>query len=392
MKLNDFANEIMAKGNFVKASFGGFSGAGKTRTASEFLAGIYKDLAYDKPILIIDNEKGSRFLIPYFKKELPKAKIFVKDTTSLADVLSAMEILQSGEISALFIDSLSKVWYKYIRDYKTKNKTVFMTLQDWGKILPSWQEDFSDRFVSIDGTIVFTGRGGFTYEKEEDEKDEASGKVKKGQFVKSGVKMKMAGETPFEPDLNVWMEQKQQLNNKTGKLVVSREAQVLKDRSGLIDGKTFINPTYKHFQPFIKFLNGLPVGEVQGASNTSNLAPSENYEAYERKQQREIVIEKIAGLYDKYGFSGSLSKELKQLKALITEKIFGTLSATEIEKMHPNNLNEMLDNLRLLLKELVDEENKAEYVKNFTLPGDNLDALFNTKHKPELSSTATNQA
>lgn len=368
MKLSDFAKPMLAKGTFVKAAFGGFAGAGKSRTASEFMTGIYKDLHYDKPILMIDNEKGSRFLIPYFKKELPKTEVFVKDTTTLADILSAMEILQSGEISALFIDSLSKVWYKYVTDYKAKNRAAFMTLQDWGKILPAWQEEFSDRFVAVDGTIIFTGRGGFTYEKEEDEKDPATGKIKKGQFIKSGVKMKMAGETPFEPDLNIWMEQLQDMDT-NGKVRVWRDALVLKDRSGLIDGKTFKNPTYKDFKPFVSFLNGLPIGEVQGATNTSNLAPSENYEAYERKQQREIQMEKISGEFDKYGLSGSMTKEQKQLKAFITEKVFGTVSPTELEKMHPNKLIEKCDILRILLKELSTEEDKIAYVKNFILPG-----------------------
>lgn len=357
---------MLAKGSFVKASFGGFAGSGKSRTGSELLAGIYKDLKYDKPILIIDNEKGSRFLIPYFKKELPQTEVFVKDTTSLADVLQAMQILQSGEISALFIDSLSKVWYNYVHQYKQKNRITFMTLQDWGKILPAWQEEFSDKYVSIDGTIIFTGRGGFTYEKEEDQKDEATGKVKKGQFVKSGVKMKMAGETPFEPDLNVWMEQIQDLHE--GKLTLTREAQILKDRSGLIDGKTFINPTYNDFKPFVQFLSGLPLGEVQGASDSSNIAPGENYEAYERKNKREIIIEKIAGEYDKYNLSGSMTKEQKQLKALINEKIFGTLSATELERKHPAQLETEYGNLRILLKELAHEEDKIAYVNEFAIP------------------------
>ena len=122
MKLQDFASEMASKGNFIKASFGGFAGSGKTKTASEFLAGAYKDLGHTKPLLIIDNEKGSRFLIPFFKKELPNTKVFVKDTRSLADVLEAMKMLQSGEIEALFIDSLSKVWYQYVADYKAKNR------------------------------------------------------------------------------------------------------------------------------------------------------------------------------------------------------------------------------------------------------------------------------
>lgn len=372
-KLKQFATQMASNGKFVKASFGGFAGSGKTRTGAEFLVGAYKDLGYSKPILLVDNEHGSRFLIPFFKKELPKAEVYVKNTTSLADVIEAMQLLKDGEIEALFIDSLSKVWYGYVADYKNKNRITFMTLQDWGKILPSWQAEFSDRFVDVAGTIVFTGRGGFSYEKEEDEKDDATGKVKKGQFVKSGVKMKMAGETPFEPDLNVWMEQEQEMGP-DGKIAkVWREAQILKDRSGVIDGKMFKNPMYKDFQPFVKFLIGLPVGEVAGISNSSNMAPAENFEGWDRKQQREIQSEKISGLFDKYGFSGSLSKEQKQLKAEIIEKIFGTLSMTEIEKMEPGTMAEKATNLSVLLKELQNEDDKLVYVKNFTLP----DEAFN---------------
>lgn len=366
---------MASNGNFVKASFGGFAGSGKTRTGAEFLVGAYKDLKYTKPILLIDNEHGSRFLIPFFKKEIPKAEVFVKNTTNLADVIQAMQLLRDGEIEALYIDSLSKVWYKYVADYKAKNKMTFMTLQDWGKILPAWQSEFSDRFVDIAGTIIFTGRGGFTYEKEEDDTD-AQGKVKKGQFVKSGVKMKMAGETPFEPDLNVWMDYDQKIGS-DGKIEsVWREAQILKDRSGLIDGKTFKNPTYKDFQPFVQFLIGLPVGEVAGSSSETNLAPSENWEAWDRKQNREIQVEKMQGLFDRHGLTGSLSKESKQLRAMILEKIYGTMSFTEIEKMDPKNIEEKNGNLSVLLKELEGEENKVEHVKNFSLPDEAFNKLM----------------
>jgi hypothetical protein len=375
MNLKQFATQMASNGNFVKASFGGFAGSGKTRTGAEFLVGAYQDLKYDKPVLLIDNEHGSRFLIPYFKKELPKAEVMVKNTTNLVDVISAMQFLKDGEISALFIDSLSKVWYKYVADYKAKNRLTFMTLQDWGKIMPAWQSEFSDRFVDVAGTIVFTGRGGFSYEKEEDETD-ANGKVKKGQFVKSGVKMKMAGETPFEPDLNVWMEQEQEMDSHGKIAKVWREAQILKDRSGMIDGKMFRNPTYKDLQPVVKFIMGLPVGDVAGVSSDMNMAPSENWENWDRKKNREIAVEKMQGLFDKHGLTGSLSKDAKQLRAVILEKIFGTMSFTEIERMDPALIEEKNSSLSVLLKELDGEENKIEHVKNFSLPNDEFNKMM----------------
>jgi len=336
-----FASEIVAKNSFIKASFGGFAGSGKSRTGSEFVAGAYKQLKCDKPILIIDNEKGSRFLIPFFKKELPGVKVFVKDTTELADVLSAMAMLDRGEIGFLFIDSLSKVWYKYVADYRVKNKITFMTLEHWGKILPAWQQEFSDKFVNIAGSVVFTGRGGYTYEKEEDTIKE-DGTKKKGAFVRSGVKMKMAGETPFEPDLNVWMEQQQEMTTKG--IQVWREAQIMKDRSGQIDGKTFKNPTYKNFKPLVDFIAGLPVGEVAGATNTDNLAPSENWEGKNRRDKIEIYLEEIKAVFD--ALSLGTSNDAKKLKVHILEEIFKTASWTAIEKLGVEELERGINILK----------------------------------------------
>lgn len=325
LSLDDFAGELVASNKFVKAGFGGMAGAGKSRTATEFVIGSYKDLGYTKPVLFIDNEKGSRFLIPQFKAAgIP---VRAKDTTSLQDVLTAFDFLRNGDIQYLFIDSLSKVWYRYVRQYMEDNKRRFMELSDWGKILPAWQETFADRFVAAEGSIVFTGRGGFSYEKEEDEVDERTGKVKKGQFVKSGVKMKVAGETPFEPDLNLWMEQHQEMT--ADGLVTWREAQVMKDRSGLIDGKTFKNPTYEMLRPFVRYLVDVPMGAVAGETNGESLAPSENYESFDRKRKREIALEEIQEEIVK--LYPSQSKEDKQAKAELVEELFSTRSWTAVE-------------------------------------------------------------
>lgn len=339
IKLEDFASELVAGNNFVKAGFGGFAGGGKSKTASEFVIGAYKDFGYAKPVLIIDNEKGSRFMIPQFRAAGVKA--LLKETTNVADVLTAFDLLRAGEISFIFIDSLTKVYYRYVRDYMEKNNRKFMELQDWGKILPKWQETFSDAFVAAQGSIVFTGRGGHSYEKEEDTKDDDGRVVKKGQFIKSGVKMKLAGETPFEPDLNIWMQQEQEVG--PDGLKVWREAQIMKDRSGLIDGKTFVNPTYEHFRPFVRYLIDAPSGTVQGESSSENLAPGENYESYDRKRKREIALEEIQEEIVRM-FPGQ-AKEDKQGKAALVEELFQTRSWTAVENMGLDRLTMARDKL-----------------------------------------------
>jgi hypothetical protein len=386
--LSQFASKLVAKNHFIKASFGGFAGSGKTRTMALFVAGAYKQMKCTKPILIIDNEKGSRFLIPFFQQQ--GIETLVKETSSLPDVLAAMQFLKDGEIDFLMVDTLSKVWYRYVSDYKEKNRKTFMQLDDWGKILPAWQQEFSDRFVEVAGNFVFSGRGGYSYEKEEDTTSE-DGKVKKGSFVKSGVKMKLAGETPFEPDINVWMELQEEIGKK-GKLTVWREAHVMKDRSAIIDGKTFKNPTYKEFKPVVDFLLSVGIGSVSGESDSTNLAPSEDFGWQKRRQDREIEVEKIKAVFDKLAIGSS--KEDKQVKVVILERLFGSSSATEIEKMDAERLRFGRINLQRLSEGMakIQSEERLTYVESFDLDADP-DLPFasgkkNGNGKPELATIA----
>lgn len=367
MKLENFASDLTAANRFVKASFGGFAGSGKTRTATEFIIGVYKsfDIDKNKPLLIIDNEKGSRFLIPIFKKLLPDLKVIIKETEQLADVIQGIEYLNNGEIGFLFIDSLSKVWYNYIAQYMREmgqkangeNKKQFMTLQDWGNVIPSWQKAFADVFVKAEGNIVFTGRGGNTYEMEEIEEH---GRKKK-QFVKSGVKMKMAGETPFEPDLNVWLSIEQETDD-AGKLTaVNRIAFVMKDRSDQIDGKEFKNPKFEDFKPVVDFLLKLPTGTVKKESNTENLAPHESTEHYEARRNAEIEAEKIANYLVKIGFGSSQAH--KKIKLEMLSYVFGTDAWTEIKNWHYNQLRDKRIEMERILNGAKSPEDVEAYIQ-----------------------------
>ncbi|MBK8946410.1 MAG: AAA family ATPase [Ignavibacteriae bacterium] len=364
MNLSDFAKPLISKDHFIKASFGGFQGSGKTRTAFEFITGTYKQMKLSKPILILDNEKGSRFLINLFKKN--KIEAIAKETTSLKDVQESFNFLQKKEIDFLFIDSLTKIYYRYIKDYRLRNNKNFMTLQDWGKILPLWNEEFSEKFVQSEGNIVFTGRGGFEYEKEEDEKDENGVVTQKGQFVKSGFKMKIAGETPYETDLNVWMNSND-IYNKEGKPTKEIFGYVLKDRSDSINGKVLSFPTFKDFKPVINFIQNLPTGIV-AEETEKNLIPTDK-DYFERELRRKIEIEKIEGVFELNNLGTPRANEDKKVKTAIIQKIFGTTSKTEIEKMLPNELNFRRQELEELFKELKDVEplETLIHIENYNL-------------------------
>jgi len=342
LKLTEFASELVAKNNFIKVSFGGFAGAGKTQTASSFVAGSYIDLKLQAPIMLIDNEKGARFLMPYFEKN--GIKIFVKNTFHLADVLDAFHYLNTGEVDYIFIDSLTKIWYQFIIDYKDRLHRNFLTMKDWANIIPEWQEKFNNVLVDADGCVVFTGRGGYKYDLEEIEQD--NGKTKK-EFVQSGVKFKLSGETPYEPDMNIWMSTEQKIEN--GNIVQWYTAMIMKDRSGLINGKTFINPTYNDFKPVVDFLMGLKTGDVAGATNTTNLIPSDEGQLYYRNKR--ILVEEIEGVLENT-FPGT-SKEMKIAKCALKKGCLGTYSDTAIEAL-------CLDEL-LIGKEKIEEILRTGY-------------------------------
>jgi hypothetical protein len=136
----------------------------------------------------------------------------------------------------------------------------------------------------------------------------------------------------------------------------------MKDRSGIIDGKIFKNPTFKDFKPFVDFILDVPLGEVAGATDTTNHAPSEDYDYQRRKNAREIELEKIKAIFEKAGFG--TTKEEKQIKVCVVEKIFETTSWTEIEKFDAD----ILSLRREMLQQLIDglpENDKLEYVKTF---------------------------
>lgn len=325
MNLDDFATPLASKNNFIKASFGGFSGSGKSRTATEFVTGAYKYLGLSKPVLIIDNEKGARFLEPHFRKAGVPARIV--DSVHLSDVLKAFQFMKSGAVDFLFIDSLTKVWDQYIQDYMAKFGTTangsprksFMTLKDWGQLIPSWDQKFAKKFVEVEGCIVFTGRGGYTYDSAV---NPDNGKL---EFIKNGVKMKVSSGTPFEPDLNIWMEQAQKLDEH-GKPNVWREATVLKDRSALIDGKVFQNPTFGAFKPVLDYLTEIPKGDVATGKGGINLAPSEEYPVL--KKAKDDLSEEITMIFNAIGLG--TGKEDKQIKTVIFEKVFGVLTLSSL--------------------------------------------------------------
>lgn len=168
--------------------------------------------------------------------------------------------------------------------------------------------------------------------------------------------MKIAGETPYETDLNVWMQLEKELID--GKPKQSNVAFVLKDRSDTINGKSFVNPKYSAFKPIIRFIQGLPVGDIAKESFDQNYTPGNDRDYFEKQLQRKIEVEKIEAIFELNNLGSPRSAVDKKLKTAIIQKIFNTASKTEIEKMDSNELNFRKQELEELFKELTNKNVK----------------------------------
>lgn len=315
---------------FFKAAIEGFAGSGKTYTAALIAKGLYKRIGSTKPIVIFDTEKAAKFLKPVFAEE--GIEVLVRESKTLADLKTTMQKMRQGLSDLLIIDSISHVWEEFLQAYAKKVKRTRLQFQDWGIIKPTWKAEFSDPFVNDEYHIIMNGRAGYEYDNEINEE------TGKREIYKSGVKMKVEGETAYEPDMLILMNRFEQVLGKEKK--VWREATVVKDRSTLIDGKTFKNPGYKDFAPAVEAMleNPLPKEVLLTPEGDTGFLFKTEEEKYEWRRARDKAIEELEGLLTRIA-PGANGKD-RQIRLELLDKVFGTTSMTAIGEMKPEQIME----------------------------------------------------
>lgn len=298
---------------FAKIGIQGFAGDGKTYTAALIAVGIHKLIGSKKPIAIFDTERASKALIPLFDKN--NIEVLVdEENRSLAALNSVIAECENGAADILIIDSITHVYEEFMKAYMTEKRKTRLEFQDWGVIKPAWKTGFSNRYVQSPLHIIFTGRSGYEYE------NEVNADTGKREIFKSGVKMKAENETAFEPDILIDM-QKVKIEKGVSRRTLKRLATIIKDRTNMIDGKEFENPTFKNFEPAIKvLLNGVLV--VSQSEEIKDKFEDSDEKFYQQKAKKERLIEEINGSFNYMGLGTSV--EHKRLKAAIFKKVFGT--------------------------------------------------------------------
>lgn len=333
---------------YFKAAFQGFAGSGKTFTSGQIAIGLHKRIGSTKPIVIFDTETAAKFL----KEQFAKAGIqaLVKESRSLADLKETMRIMREEKLSdILIIDSISHIWENYLQSYAEKVRRTRLEFQDWGVIKPTWKREFSDPFVRDPYHVIMTGRAGDVYE------SEINRETGKREIHKTGeMKMKVEGETAYEPDLLVEMELIQEMHGDSK--VLFNQAFVKKDRSTKIMGKIFKTPKFEDFAPAIDVMLADP-------SNRSSVAERDSKELFkteedkaEWRRQKTMVLEEIEGYLVQVKPGQDAAS--KKFKVDAIEAAFGTRSWTAVEQMSIESLHDGFFKLQDFVKNATEIERR----------------------------------
>lgn len=224
----------------LKIGIYGLAGSGKTFTTLLCAEGLAK--LTGKRIAYVDTERGTDFYCQPVKERQVHPEAFDFDalyTRSITELIAALKSLKPETHCAIVIDSITHIWEAARLAYSGKETKIgTIPFHAWAKIKKPYKEIMS-LLLSSPIHVFIVGRQGNEFE----EDDET------GETKKVGVKMKAEGETPYEPHILIRMESEKQKN---GIAVISAFAE--KDRTGILAGRTIINPS---FDSLIKPLLGL---------------------------------------------------------------------------------------------------------------------------------------
>lgn len=318
---------------YLKAGFLGFEKSGKTTTATLLAIGLCKRISA-QTIAYFDTENGAPFMKPKIEKAGLEA--FVYKGRTFADLLAFVRECEKEQIGVVIIDSVSAVWKELCTAYKNRlrRKNGFY-IQDWQAIKQEWGQ-FSDLYVNSPLNIILCGRAAYEYD------TVVNDDTGRSEMTKSGTKMRVESELGYEPSLLIEMERTQQPGG--GKL--TRNAIVKGDRTDLLDGKEFVNPTYENFKPHVEFiLRSTGFSSVDTTRNSEDMFEDVGRSSSERKRLHAILLEKLQEALVLGDLDGRSNEAQKKRTELLLE-VFGTSSKTAIESLSVEKLREGVDRVR----------------------------------------------
>jgi hypothetical protein len=303
----------------VKMAIYGPPGSGKTFTSlllAEGLAGVS-----GKRVAYVDTEHGTDFYCKTVPGRTAHPEAFDFDalyTRSLTEVISSVKGLPTDQYGVVIIDSITHLWEAAMAAYTgPKNRGGGIPMQAWGRIKKPYKELMAF-LLSSPMHVIFCGRQGVEYQTNEETEE----------LKAVGFKMKAEGETPYEPHILIRMEaSKPQKTHEVAQNIAYAE----KDRTGVLAGRSFINPTY---QTLCAPIVGLLGGTTQARMATEDEAAQVDAEALEKAEQERLSgsREQLRTMSAKIDLADS-QDALKAVGKTITPKLKSSMTPADVQAL-----------------------------------------------------------
>jgi hypothetical protein len=313
----------------LKIAMYGPPGSGKTFTSLLMAEGLAK--LTGKRIAFCDTEHGTDFYCQAVKTRGVHPAAFDFDavyTQSITEVLEAVKSLDPKDYSVVVIDSITHIWQSAIAAYSGKQTKIgTIPMQAWGRIKKPYK-DIMTALLSSPLHVIICGRQGIEYATDEESEE----------LKAVGYKLKAEGETAYEPHILIRMEaQKPRKTNEIAQIVAYAE----KDRTGVLAGRSFVNPTFDSLCAPLLGLLGATQAQISSGDETAALDAEAlaNLEIARLEDSAKLAKEFVAQI--------NLTKTKEDLK-LLGKEITPALKS----RMTPEDLADLREQYALQEKEL----------------------------------------
>jgi hypothetical protein len=290
----------------LKLGIYGPSGSGKTFTSLLIAEGIAK--LSKKKVALVDTEHGSDFYCQSVPTRAVHPEAFEFDalyTRSITETLAAVKSLDTEQYSVIVLDSMTHLWQACIEAYGGKQTSIgTIPMHAWGKIKKPYK-DLMGFLLSTPMHVIICGRQGTEYATDEETEE----------LKAIGFKMKAEGETQYEPHILLRMDRMRgQRTNEVSHVVAYAE----KDRTGVLAGRSFIDPTFESICKPILPLLGATQAQIESIESVAMKdAETLAREETERGQHSQNLLREWKAKVD----LAVSQQQLKEVGKLITPQL-----------------------------------------------------------------------
>lgn len=300
---------------FLKMSIYGPPGSGKTFTTLQWAETLAKHSK--KRIAMVDTERGSDFYAKAIKERRIHPEAFDFDavyTRSLFEVDKEVRGIDFKTHGVIIVDSFTHMWEAAIASYEGKmNSNEAIPMQAWSSIKRPYKA-LVQFLMDAPAHVFILGRQKNVFDTSD------------GEFRRVGVAMACEGNTPYEPQICCRMEAIQNEKDTTKTTYV---ALFEKDRTGVLSGRTFTNPTGAIVESVLPCL-----GDTHAVSEDPDAVAEKDSDLLDKDKEKRLAKgEKSKKLLADFSSKIHSAKDLEAL-ALVASEIKKNKKYMELTHVH----------------------------------------------------------